>query len=61
MDTGSIKAVPIVLDDGVSSAHTAGGKSLGMVMTLSNSAGSLVGSHGQMSECWGNGMPTVML
>ena len=44
-NTGSIKAVPIVLDDGVSSACTTGGESLGMVMTLSNSAGSLVGSH----------------
>ena len=61
MDTGSIKAVLIVLDDGVSSAHTAGGKSLGMVMTLLDSAGLVVGSHGQMSECWGSGMLMVML
>ena len=28
MNAGSVKAVPIVLDDGVSSAHTARGKSL---------------------------------
>ena len=61
MNTCSVKAVPIVLDDGVSSACTTRGKSLGMVMTLSDSAGSLVGSHGQMSEHWGNGMPMVML
>ena len=45
----------------MSSAHTAGGKSLGMVMTLLDSAGSLVGSHSQMSECWGSGMPMVVL
>ena len=60
-DTGSVKAVPIVLDDGVSSARTARGKSLGMVMTLSNSAGLLVGSHSQMSEHWGSGMLMVVL